>query len=236
MLDLTDLRKRYGEVVALDGFSAVCDAGEVVGLVGKAAAGKTTALRAVLGLVRLDSGRVRWRGQLPTPEIRRRFGYIPHNMMLYRDKQIIRQLAYFARLHGLDAAEATAAVGTWLSRVGIDERQARRSPATLSYGQQQSVQLALGLVHDPDLVVLDEPFDGMAKDIEDRAVSLLREKADAGAAIVIASHKASRLEQLCDRVVVIEAGRVTTEGSPAELARVAGVDTFVAFYGQVVCQ
>jgi ABC-2 type transport system ATP-binding protein len=157
MLELNGLRRRYGDVTALDGLSFTVPPGQVFGFLGPNGAGKTTAMRAIVGVASLDGGEVRWRGQPVSPEIRRRIGYMPEERGLYPAMKVLEQLEYLARLHGLTAARARAAALNWSERLGL-AGQGQTKIEALSLGNQQRVQLAAALVHEPELLVLDEPF------------------------------------------------------------------------------
>ncbi|MFN8234255.1 MAG: ATP-binding cassette domain-containing protein [Actinomycetota bacterium] len=217
MLELTDLRRTFGDVVALDDVSFQAAPGQIVGFVGPNGAGKTTAMRITLGVLEADSGEVRWRGRPVDAAARRRFGYMPEERGLYPKMRVRDQLVYLARLHGLsklDAAERSARITEVL---GVAERSGDRVEA-LSLGNQQRVQLAAALVHRPELLVLDEPFSGLDPVGVDVLSGVLRDEADErGVPVVFSSHQLELVERLCDRVVMIDRGRVVAAGSIAEL-------------------
>src|SRR4051794_19955610 len=169
----------------------------MVGFVGPNGAGKTTAMRIVLGVLEPDSGEVRWRGRPVTAAARARVGYMPEERGLYPKMRVADQLVDFARLHGLGLPGARAAAATWLERLGL-EQVARRRTETLSLGNQQRAQLAAALVHDPELLVLDEPFSGLDPVGVDVLSEVLRERARAGVPVVFSSHQLELVERLCD--------------------------------------
>jgi ABC-type Na+ transport system ATPase subunit NatA len=160
VLELRDLARRYGDVVALDGVSFTVDAGQMFGFVGPNGAGKTTTMRIILGVLAADRGDVLFRGAPVDFETRRRFGYMPEERGLYPKMRVRDQLVYLARLHGRDAGHARDAAERWIGQLGLTERAGDRVEQ-LSLGNQQRVQLAAALVHDPELLVLDEPFSGL---------------------------------------------------------------------------
>ncbi len=160
MLEVLDLSRRYGARVALDGLTFTVAPGQLFGFVGPNGAGKTTAMRIVLGVLAPDRGEVRWKGGAVDAEVRPRFGYMPEERGLYPKMRVGDQLAYFARLHGAGAADADRAARAWAERLGVADRLGDRVEA-LSLGNQQRVQLAAALVHDPVCLVLDEPFSGL---------------------------------------------------------------------------
>jgi ABC-2 type transport system ATP-binding protein len=217
-LEVLDLHHRFGDVVALDGVAFGVGVGEIVGLVGRNGAGKTTTMRAVMGIVRPDRGVVKWSGHEIGAADRLRFGYMPEERGLYPQMRLLDQVAYFARLHGFDVDGANGTALTWLKRLGLGERTSDKLVA-LSHGNQQRVQLAVALVHGPELLVLDEPFAGLDPEAVDSLSHVLFERAEAGAAILFSSHQLELVERICRRVVIVESGRVLADGTLAELRR-----------------
>ncbi|MEA2829172.1 MAG: type transport system ATP-binding protein [Actinomycetota bacterium] len=216
MLELRDVSRRYGDVVALDGISFTVHEGEMQGLVGRNGAGKTTAMRIVLGLAEPDGGDVHLNGAPIDDVARRRIGYMPEERGLYPKMRVTDQLEFFGRLSGMDAADARAAAAKWVERLGVADRAGDRLDE-LSLGNQQRVQLAAALVHGPELLVLDEPFSGLDPVGVDVLAAVLREEADRGAAIVFSSHQLELVEQLCDSVTILDRGKVVADGRIPEL-------------------
>ena len=206
-----DLRRRYGDVVALDGLSFAVDPGQMFGFVGPNGAGKTTAMRIVLGVLDADGGEVRWRGRTLGRGTRRRFGYMPEERGLYPRMRVAEHLVYLARLHGLGAAEAAGRVREWIERLGLEGRAGDRVE-TLSLGNQQRVQLAAALVHEPELLVLDEPFSGLDPVGVDALSEVLAERAAAGVPVVFSSHQLELVERVCDAVAIVDQGRLVASG------------------------
>jgi ABC-2 type transport system ATP-binding protein len=215
-LSLEGLTKRYGDVVALDGLSLEVHGGELFGFVGRNGAGKTTAMRIILGVLSADAGEVRFGGTPLTFAARRRIGYLPEERGLYPKMRLAEQLAYLAQLHGMAPSAARVAAATWLERFGLASR-ARDDLQGLSLGNQQRVQLAAALVFGPNLLVLDEPFSGLDPVAVDVMSTVLREQADAGLPVIFSSHELELVERLCDRVAIIERGRVVAHGTVTEL-------------------
>jgi ABC-2 type transport system ATP-binding protein len=211
-LQLHDLCKSYGSVVALDHMSLDLGAGELLGFVGSNGAGKSTTMRIVLGVLASDAGEVRWRGRPITAHDRRRIGYMPEERGLYPRMKVGEQLVYLARLHGLSAAAAARAVAGWTERLGVAERVGDEVQK-LSLGNQQRVQLAAALVHDPDLLVLDEPFSGLDPIAVDVMSQVLREACDRGVPVIFSSHQLDLVQRLCDRVAIIKQGALVAEGT-----------------------
>ena len=216
MLEVTDLTKRYGSVLALDGCRLQVPAGHLVGLLGPNGAGKTTVMRTLFGLVVPDAGTVRWRGRPVDWRSWRRFGYMPEERGLYPGMRAAEQIAYFGRLSGLSARDAAAAARCWIGRLGLAGREDSRVDR-LSHGNQQRVQLAVALVHDPDLLVLDEPFAGLDPIAVDALAALLHELCEAGTTVLFSSHQLDLVEHLCEDVVILDKGRVVLDGLLSEL-------------------
>ena len=217
LLELTNLSRRFGDVTALDDLSFAVPAGQVVGFLGPNGAGKTTTMRAIFGLTDLDAGSVRWDGALVGAAERRRFGYMPEERGLYPNMLVAEQVAYLGRLHGMDAAAAAAATGHWLERLAIADR-AKSKIAELSHGNQQRVQLAAALVHDPVALVLDEPLAGLDPTGIDAIGEVLLELAHSGRCVLFSSHQLDLVEDLCESVAIIDHGRLVASGTVDQLA------------------
>ena len=217
MLELTGLRRTFGDIVALDDVSFRVPAGQIVGFVGPNGAGKTTAMRIVLGVLTPDAGEVRWRGEPVDAQVRRRFGYMPEERGLYPKMRVLDQLIYLGRLHGLAKADARRRASETLEVLGVAGRAGDRVEA-LSLGNQQRVQLAAALVHEPDLLVLDEPFSGLDPvGVEALSGVLRRQASNHGVPVVFSSHQLDLVERLCDAIVLIDDGRVVAQGTIEEL-------------------
>lgn len=217
-LVLDNLTKAFGPVQALRDLSFEVKEGEIFGFVGSNGAGKSTAMRIVLGVLTADGGDVRWAGRPIDADARRRIGYMPEERGLYPRMKVGDQLVYLARLHGLASAAATTAMERWTEVLGI---QARRGDEVikLSLGNQQRVQLAAALIHEPEILVLDEPFSGLDPVAVDVMSEVLRQQADAGVPVVFSSHQLELVERLCDRVGIIRAGEMVAVGAIDDLRR-----------------
>ncbi len=217
-LQLIDLRRRFGEVAALDGLSFSVPAGQVFGFLGPNGAGKTTAMRAVVGVITPDAGEVRWRGAPIDAAARRTFGYMPEERGLYPSMVVLEQLVYLGRLYGLTAAEARSSALEWTGRLGIADKRGLQIE-TLSQGNQQRMQLAAALVHAPELLVLDEPFSGLDPVGVDDMSEVLAERAAAGATVLFSSHQLDLVQDICEAVAIIHRGRLVAQGRLADLRR-----------------
>jgi ABC-2 type transport system ATP-binding protein len=215
-LEIDGISKRYGHIIALRELTFDVRAGELFGFVGSNGAGKTTAMRIALGVLAADAGAVRWDGRPITLQTRRLIGYMPEERGLYPKMKVGEQLTYLARLHGMTAPAARRAAEQWTDRLGV---AARRDDEVqkLSLGNQQRVQLAAALVHDPQILVLDEPFSGLDPVAVDVMSEVLREKAAGGVPVVFSSHQLDLVQRLCDRVGIIRSGQMVACGAVDEL-------------------
>jgi len=216
MLELIDVRRSFGDVLALDDISFGVRPGRLTGFIGANGAGKTTTMRIVLGVLGADGGQVRWRGAHVAADDRRRFGYMPEERGLYPKMPVAEQLAFFGRLHGLTADGARRRVDELLVELGLAERAGDRLEK-LSLGNAQRAQVAAALVHDPDLLVLDEPFSGLDPMAVETMAVMLRRRAAGGVPVLFSSHQLDLVDRLCDDVVMIHHGRVVAAGAADEL-------------------
>ena len=221
-LEVDHVSKRYGDVVAVDDLSLDVSAGELFGFVGRNGAGKTTTMRVVLGVLTPDAGEIRLGGTPLTFDRRRRIGYMPEERGLYPKMRVAEQLRYLGELHGMTAADARESAARWLERFGLTERR-NDELQSLSLGNQQRIQLAAALVFGPDVLVLDEPFAGLDPLAVDVMSAVLREQADAGLPVIFSSHELELVERLCDRVGIIDRGRMVACGTVHEL-RAGGIE------------
>lgn len=221
MLEIRELTRRFGDVVALDALSLTVPRGRVLGFLGPNGAGKSTAMRAVMGISTPDGGEVRWDGRIVDGILRRRFGYMPEERGLYATMVVREQLVYLGRLHGMTKADAAVAAGHWLDRLGVAERADDKLEA-LSLGNQQRVQLAAALVHAPELLVLDEPFSGLDPVGIDALAGVLAEQAADGVAVIFSSHQLDLVEDVCQDVAIVNHGRLVAAGAVADLTRPDG--------------
>jgi ABC-2 type transport system ATP-binding protein len=221
MLEIDDLAKRYGSVVALDGASFSARPGRIVGFLGPNGAGKTTTMRCIFGLVQADRGEVRWKGRAVERDTRLRFGYMPEQRGLYPRMRVLEQVSYFAQQHGLSPRDADAAGRRWLDRMGLADRT-KSKLEELSHGNQQRVQLTVALAHEPELLVLDEPFSGLDPIGTATMTEVLQDRARNGVGVVFSSHQLDLVEDVCEDVVIIARGRVVAAGAIDELKARSG--------------
>jgi ABC-2 type transport system ATP-binding protein len=215
VLELDRVAKRFGDVVACADVNLTVRYGEVFGLAGS---GKTTVLRIAAGLLAPEEGIVRRLGA--------RLGYLPEARGLYPRMRVLDQLVYLAELHGADPNEAVRDAEIWVARFGLRDRRADRV-RTLPNAAQQRLWLAAAFVSSPDMLVLDEPFAGLDSATADLLASVVRERAAAGAAVLIATDELAVVESLCDRVGVLHSGHIAAEGTVEELRAAAHVELVV---------
>ena len=216
MLQIENVTKSFGDRTALDDVSFGVGAGRLTGFVGGNGAGKTTAMRIILGVLASDSGRITLHGEPLTADDRRRFGYMPEERGLYPKMRVHEQLVYLARLRGVRARDAAVRADELIDRLELTER--RDEPIEkLSLGNQQRAQIAAALVHDPDVLVLDEPFSGLDPMAVETVLGVLGEFAARGAPVLFSSHQLDLVERLCDDLVIIAGGGIRAAGSREEL-------------------
>ncbi|WP_344612033.1 ATP-binding cassette domain-containing protein [Dactylosporangium salmoneum] len=215
-LQLEQVNRRFGDRQVLTDVTFEVGAGRMTGFVGANGAGKTTTMRIILGVLAADSGTVSWCGAPLTRDDRRRVGYMPEERGLYPKMSVREQLIYLGRLHGLSADRVRRNAADLLDRLGLGER-ADDPLQQLSLGNQQRAQIAAALVHDPVLLVLDEPFSGLDPLAVDVVVGVLRERTAAGVPVLFSSHQLDVVERLCDDLVIIAAGQIRAAGTRSEL-------------------
>ncbi len=216
-LQLTGIAKSYGSRRVLDDITFPVAPGLLTGFVGGNGAGKTTTMRIILGLLAADEGTVTRGGAPLTAEARHLFGYMPEERGLYPKMKVLEQVVYFARLHGMGKADATDTATALLTELGLGERLNDNIEA-LSLGNQQRAQIAASLVHDPEVLILDEPFSGLDPIAVETVASVLQERAARGVAVLFSSHQLELVERLCDDLVIIAGGIIRAAG-PRERLR-----------------
>lgn len=218
MLDVTGLHKRYGEVVAADAVDLRVTPGRITGFLGPNGAGKSTVMRSIFGLVEPDAGDIRLDDAPIDANGLRRIGYLPEQRGLYPKMPIGEQVEFFGRLKGMTATDARRVGQQILGELGLADRLT--SPLDqLSHGNQQRVQLAVALVHEPDVLLLDEPFNGLDPVAVTVLADLLRTRAAAGSAVLFSSHQLDVVTDLVDDVTIIAAGSVRATGTIDDVRR-----------------
>ena len=215
------ITKRFGEVVALSDASFTVEPGRIFGLLGANGAGKTTSMRIVLDILRPDSGHVTWQGQ-PNIELpRRTWGYLPEERGLYPRMKVGEQLRFFAALYGVSDESARAEIDEWLERFRIPDYLDRKVEE-LSKGNQQKIQFIAAILHDPDVLIMDEPFTGL----DPVNVRLLKEAflemRDRGKTLIFSTHQMEQVEELCESIAIMDRGRVVVSGLVRDVKRAMG--------------
>ena len=211
------IRKRYGNHVAVDDLSFSIENPGVFALLGTNGAGKSTAIRMILGMLAKESGRVSWKDK-PLDVTSERVGYLAEERGLYPKYNIIEQMYYFASLKGMKKNDATAAINYWFSRLEIDEYRNKRAEQ-LSKGNQQKIQLAAALISDPELLILDEPLSGLDPVNADLFKSVIREEIGRQKYIIMSSHQMPTIEEFCEDIVILHRGKTVLTGNLNEIKK-----------------
>ena len=225
ILELKNIDKSFGEKEVLKGVSFTAEGGKAFGLLGRNGAGKTTSIRILMNVFPANGGEVLIDGK-PIDYDKIGIGYLPEERGLYPKKLIIDQLVYFAELKGMSAKDATKAVDYWLGRLGMSEYRNKRLD-TLSKGNQQKIQLITALAHDPDIVILDEPFSGLDPVNAMLLKDVVKEQIAKGKIVLFSSHQMSYIEEFCDSIAIINAGKVAISGDLHEIKRTYPRDKIV---------
>ena len=220
-LVIDGLTKSFGPVRALDGVTFTVPAGEICGFLGANGAGKTTTMRVVLGFLHADTGQATWNGRETQLWPRSTWGYMPEERGLYLRMPVLDQLVFYGSLYGMSRREARRIALDWLARFRIAEHADRRAES-LSKGNQQKVQFIATVLHDPDVLFMDEPFSGLDPINVALLKSAFLELRDRGKTLVFSTHQLDQAEELCDSVAIIDHGRIVTAGPTREVKRSTG--------------
>ena len=217
LLELKNIDKSFGENRVLKGVSFTAESGKAFGLLGRNGAGKTTTIRILMGVFPQDFGEILVDGK-PIDHSKIGIGYLPEERGLYPKKVIVDQLVYFAQLKGMSAKDAVKSVDFWLERLGMTEYRNKRLD-TLSKGNQQKIQLITALAHNPDVVILDEPFSGLDPVNAMLLKDVVKEEIAKGKIVLFSSHQMSYIEEFCDSIAIINSGKVVISGDLREIKR-----------------
>ena len=217
LLELKNIDKSFGEKKVLKGVSFVAESGKAFGLLGRNGAGKTTSIRILMNVFPADAGEVLTDGK-PIDYDKISLGYLPEERGLYPKKLIIDQLVYFAELKGMKRTDAVQSVDRWLKRLELYEYRNKRLD-TLSKGNQQKIQLITALAHDPQIVILDEPFSGLDPVNAILLKDVVKEQIARGKIVLFSSHQMSYIEEFCDSIAILNAGKVVLHGDLREIKR-----------------
>ena len=216
-LELRQIDKSFGEKRVLQGVSLSAEGGRAFGLLGRNGAGKTTTIRILMNVFPADGGQVLFDGA-PIDYEKVQFGYLPEERGLYPKKKIIDQLSYFAQLKGLSRRGAVREVDRWLERLGMTEYRDKRLD-TLSKGNQQKIQLVTALAHDPQVIILDEPFSGLDPVNAMLLKDVVKEEIARGKIVFFSSHQMNYIEEFCDSIAILNGGRVVLAGELHDIKR-----------------
>ena len=216
-LQLNNIAKYFGDKPVLNGISLHVDAGRAFGLLGRNGAGKTTTIRILMNVFPPTSGNVTLDGN-PIDYAKTKFGYLPEERGLYPKKTIVEQLTYFAMLKGMDKAAAVASVDKWLARLDMSAYR-DNSLDPLRKGNQQKIQLITALTHDPDVVILDEPFSGLDPVNAMLLKDVVRETIDKGKIVLFSSHQMNYIEEFCDDIAILADGKIALQGDLNQIKR-----------------
>lgn len=220
-LNLISVNKSFGTKHVIENLNLSIPKGEVFGFLGPNGAGKTTTMRMILDIIRPDSGKVTWQDKVVNLKAARSFGYLPEERGLYPKMMVADQMNFFARLRGLSKAEAKKRIGYWSERFQLGEL-VKKKANELSKGNQQKIQFIIAILHQPDLLILDEPFSGLDPVNVELLKTAFRDLAKEGRTIIFSSHRMEHIEELCDSLCIIKTGRLIAEGSVGSIKRLTG--------------
>lgn len=216
MLEVKELKKTFGELTAVDNISFTIEKGKIMGLIGQNGAGKTTTFRLILDLLTADKGEVLWEGKRLTKKSFDKIGYLPEERGLYPKVSIENQILYFAQLRGKKKSDIKPLIDDWMDRFDVKGKKTDKVK-TLSKGNQQKVQLICTLIHQPELIILDEPFSGLDPVNAELLEEGIRQARKDGASIIFSSHNMNNIEELCDSLIMLKNGEQVLNGSVREI-------------------
>ncbi len=216
MIEVEHLTKRFASVVAVDDVSFAVGRGEIFGLLGPNGAGKTTTIRMIMDILKPDEGTIRLAGEPLSEATKRRIGYLPEERGLYRGFGLLECLSYLGALKGMSRADASRRAMSLLERTGLAD-YAQRKVKELSKGMAQKAQFLAAIVHDPDVMVMDEPFQGLDPVNTELLKSILLEEQERGKTIILSTHDMNQVEAMCQRILLINRGRSVLYGPLAQI-------------------
>ena len=211
MLKITGVSKRFGDKVAVDALDMTVAGGEVMGLIGQNGAGKTTTFRMILNFITPDSGSISWNGAPITQALKQKIGFLPEERGLYQKMTVEDQIVYFAELHGLKRADARAKLNNWLTRLEVVGK-ATDKVQSLSKGNAQKVQFIATMIHEPEFLILDEPFTGLDPVNTELLRNEIKRIKEQGAVVIFSNHNMSDVELLSDNLTMLKNGKTVLQG------------------------
>ncbi|HWO02344.1 MAG TPA: ATP-binding cassette domain-containing protein [Blastocatellia bacterium] len=229
VIELRNVTKRFNEFVAVRDLSVEVRQGTIFGLLGPNGAGKTTTIRMIVDITAPDEGEVLVMGKHVSPELQPHIGYLPEERGLYKKMKVGDQLVFFANLKGLDSREAAKRIDQWLERLEMSEWK-NKKPTDLSKGMQQKIQFIVTVIHDPEILILDEPFSGLDPVSVNLLKSVIIDLKQRGKTIIFSTHQMEQVEQICDDICLINHGTQVLSGQLREVKRRYGKNTVILDY------
>ena len=218
MLQITNLTKQFKKIKAVDNISLKVQKGDIYGFLGPNGAGKTTSIRMIMGIIKPDNGTIKLNGSDINTINRKKLGYLPEDRGLYQKQNLSEILYYFGCLKGLDKKESKNRANLWLERFSLDDQKGRKIEE-LSKGNQQKIQFIIALLHDPQLIILDEPFTGLDPVNQILLKEVIKEKQEEGKTIIFSTHQMEQVERLCNNICLINKGHILLEGPLSEIRK-----------------
>ncbi|MGF1437993.1 ABC transporter ATP-binding protein [Bacillus thuringiensis] len=224
-LEIKGLHKMFGNVKSVNNLNITLKKGEVLGLLGRNGAGKTTTIKMVLGLLNPNQGEIKWNGKkLSRTDVS--IGYLPEERGLYIKSKVIDQLRYFGRLEGMTKKDVDIAIDSWLERLAIPEYKYKLA-SELSKGNQQKIQLIAALIHNPELIILDEPFSGLDPVNAGMLAEIIEEQIKKGKTIILSSHRMDQVESFCQHICILKQGKAVVEGRLNQIKKEYGFQNLI---------
>ena len=218
MLQITNLTKQFKKIKAVDNISLKVQKGDIYGFLGPNGAGKTTSIRMIMGIIKPDNGSIKLNGSDINTINRKKLGYLPEDRGLYQKQSLSEILYYFGCLKGLDKKDSKNRANLWLERFCLDDQKGRKIEE-LSKGNQQKIQFIIALLHDPQLIILDEPFTGLDPVNQILLKEVIKEKQEEGKTIIFSTHQMEQVERLCNNICLINKGHILLEGPLSEIRK-----------------
>ena len=218
MLQITNLTKQFKKIKAVDNISLKVQKGDIYGFLGPNGAGKTTSIRMIMGIIKPDNGSVKLNGRDINTINRKKLGYLPEDRGLYQKQNLSEILYYFGCLKGLDKKDSMNRANLWLERFYLDDQKGRKIEE-LSKGNQQKIQFIIALLHDPQLIILDEPFTGLDPVNQILLKEVIKEKQEDGKTIIFSTHQMEQVERLCNNICLINKGHILLEGPLSDIRK-----------------
>ena len=233
MLKITNLTKQFKRIKAVNNISLEVQKGDVYGFLGPNGAGKTTSIRMIMGIIKPDKGNIKLNGLDINKIDRKKLGYLPEDRGLYQKQNLSEILYYFACLKGLEKKDSKNRANLWLERFNLDDQRGRKVEE-LSKGNQQKIQFIIALLHDPHLIILDEPFTGLDPVNQILLKEVIKEKQEEGKTIIFSTHQMEQVEKLCNNICLINKGHILLEGPLSEIRKSHSEDAIeLNFSGQI---